>query len=216
MVGQPKATGAVAIVVALAVLVAGGCRTDREVTRPDPVPVTDERLTEALLTDADVPSGFAVADASDALGFEVVPEHACDDAVAGLDPERSATATFRSADGVLENTVAWYPGQGGAVADAYVDLLDDCEQVVVADEGISFTARSLDFGVLSDDTLPIVFVVEQGDAAIEERNVIVMRQGDLVSTIRLDGARPTDLETLDTVVRVALGRLGLLHQDVNP
>jgi hypothetical protein len=213
LVGQPKATGTVATLVALAVLVAGGCRTDREITRPDPVPITDERLAEALLTDAEIPTAFSVAEDAEALGFDIVPEHDCDQRVADLDPERSATATFTSADATLENTIAWYPGQGAAAADAYVDLLDDCEQVVVADEGLSFTARTLDFGVLSDDTLPIVFVLEQGDDAIEERNVIVMRAGDLVSTIRLDGPRPTSLETLDSVVRVAIGKLGLLDQD---
>lgn len=211
--GQPKSTGTVAILVALAVLVAGGCRTDREITRPDPVPITDERLTEALLTDAEIPSAFSVAEDGEPLGFEIVPEHDCDQRVADLDPERSATATFTSADATLENTIAWYPGQGAAAGDAYVDLLEDCEQVVVADEGLAFTARSLDFGVLSDDTLPIVFVLEKGDDAIEERNVIVMRAGDLVSTIRLNGPRPTSLETLDSVVRVAIGKLGLLDQD---
>jgi hypothetical protein len=216
LVGQPKTTGAVAVLVALAVLVAGGCRTDREVTRPDPVPVTDERLTEALITDDDVPSPFTLAEDADPLGFEVVPEHECDDTIADLSPERSVTATFTGADATLENTVAWYPGQGGAVSQAYVDLLDDCKQVVVADEGLSFTVRRLDFGVLSNDTLPIVFVLEQGDGAIEERNVIVMRAGDLVSTIRLDGPRPTSPDLLDAVVRVAIGNLGLLEQDTNP
>ena len=215
--GQPKATGAVAILVAFGLLVAGGCQTDREITRPDPVPITDERLTEALLTDDDVPGPFTLAEDAEPLGFEIVPEHECDDPVAGLSPERSATATFTSADATLENTVAWYPGQGGAAADAYAELLDDCQQVVVGDEGVSFTAQRLDYGVLSDDTLPIVFVLEQGEgAAIEERNVIVMQAGDLVSTIRLDGPRPSSLETLDAVVRVAIGKLGLLDQDARP
>jgi hypothetical protein len=213
LVGQPKATGAVATLVTLAVLVAGGCRTDREITRPDPVPITDERLTEALVTDTEVPSAFSLAEDADPLGFEIVPEHDCDQRVADLEPERSATATFTSADATLEHTVSWFPGQGGAAADAYVDLLGDCQQVVVADENLSFTARSLNFGVLSDDTLPIVFVLEQGEDAIEERNVIVMRAGDLLSTIRLDGPRPSSLETLDAVVRVAIGKLGLLDQD---
>ena len=211
--GQRKATGTVAIVVALGVLVVGGCRTDREITRPDPVPITEERLAEALLTDDEVPTAFSLAEDADPLGFEIVPEHDCDQRVADLDAEHSATVTFTSADATLENTVAWFPGQGPAAADAYIDLLEDCQQVVVAGEGLSFTAQSLNFGVLSDDTFPIVFVLEQGEDAIEERNVIVMRAGDLVSTIRLNGPRPTSLETLDSVVRVAIGKLGLLDQE---
>ena len=57
-----------------------------------------------------------------------------------------------------------------------------------------------------------MFVLEHDDGTIEERNLIVMRAGDLVSTIRLDGPRPTDLVVLDAVTRVAIGNLGLLDQ----
>ena len=96
--------------------------------------------------------------------------------------------------------------------DVYNDLLEDCEQAVVEDAGMRFTTEPLDFGVLSDDTLPLVVVVEHDDGTIEERNLIVMRSGDLISTIRLDGPRPTDLVTLDAVTRVAIGNLGLLDQ----
>ena len=78
---------------------------------------------------------------------------------------------------------------------------------------LSFTTSPLDFGVLSDDTLPLVVVLEHGDGTIEERSVIVMQAEDLISTIRLDGPRPTDLVVLDQVTRVALGNLGLLAQD---
>ena len=35
-----------------------------------------------------------------------------------------------------------------------------------------------------------------------------MRAGDLISTIRLDGPRPSDKVLLDTVTRVAIGNLG--------
>ena len=73
---------------------------------------------------------------------------------------------------------------------------------MVEDAGLPFTTEPLDFGVLSDDTLPLVVVVEHDDGTIEERNLIVMRSGDLISTIRLDGPRPTDLVLLDAVTRV--------------
>jgi hypothetical protein len=213
VVGQRKVGGSLASLVAVAALVAGGCSTGREITRPKPQPITQERLTEALLTDADVPSPYSLAEDAEPLGTEMVPEHDCDDPVAELEPKESATATFTSADATLEHTVSYFPGQGGSVGSAYRELLEDCEQVVVAGEGLSFRASNLDFGVLSDDTLPIVFTMDSEGDAIEERNVIVMRAGDLVSTIRVDGPRPTNLELLDTVTRVAIGNLGLLDQE---
>jgi hypothetical protein len=213
LVGQPKATGAVATLVAVAVLVVSGCQTDREITRPDPQPITAERLAASVLTDTDVPAPFTLDEDAEPLGSEMVPEHECDDRVAGLEPEHSATATFTDPDGTLENTIAWYPGQGGAVNDAYRDLVSDCRQAVVDDAGLSFRTEPLDFGVLSDDTLPMVFVLELEDGTIEERNLIIMQAGDLVSTIRLDGPRPSNLEVLDAVTRVAIGKLGLLDQD---
>ena len=85
--------------------------------------------------------------------------------------------------------------------------------MVVDDAGLSLHDQPLDFGVLSDDTLPLVVVLEHDDGTIEERNVIVIQADDLISTIRLDGPRPTDLVVLDHVTRVALGKLGLLAQD---
>ena len=56
-------------------------------------------------------------------------------------------------------------------------------------------------------------MLEHNDGTIEERNVIVIQADDLISTIRLNGPRPTDLVVLDHVTRVALGKLGLLAQD---
>ena len=211
--GQRKATRAVATLVAVGALVAGGCRTDREITRPDPEPITEERITEALLTDIDVPSPYAPAEDAEPLAAELAPEHECDDAIADLEPEETASATFTGPDATFTNTISWYPGGGGEVAAQYNALLSSCAQVVIADSDTSFKARTLDFGVLSDDTLPIVFVFEFEDGTIEERSVIVMGAGDLISTIRYDGPRPTDLVVLDAVVRVAIGKLGLLDQD---
>ncbi len=212
--GQRKATRAVATLVAVAALVAGGCKTDREITRPDPVPITEERLTEALLTDTDVPPPYVPgAEDAEPLAAELAPEHECDDPLVDLEAEETASATFTGPDATFTNTISWYPGRGDSVGSTYAALLTDCAQVVVADEGISFAARRLDFGVLSDDTLPIVLVFELADGTIEERSVIVLRAGDLVSTIRYNGPRPTDLVVLDAVTRVAIGKLGLLDQD---
>ena len=213
MLGQAKAARAVAISVVALALVAGGCQTDREVTEPDPVPVTSELLAGALLTEEDVPSPYVLAEDHDPVGPELVPEHDCDDRLKDLDPESSEQVVFTGAFTTLANTISYFPGQGAAAADVYVDLINDCSQVVVEDAGLRFTTRPLNFGVLSDDTLPLVVSIEYDDGRIEERNLIIMRAGDLISTIRLDGPRPSDKTLLDTVTRVAIGNLGALEQE---
>jgi len=212
VLGQAKAARAVAIIVVGAAL-AGGCSTDREVTEPDPVPVTADLLTDALLTADDVPSPYVVDEDAEQIGPELLPEHECDDPLKDLDPEESAQVVFTGGSTTLTNTVSYFPGQGGSVVNLYNDLLSDCGQVVVADENLRFTTKHLDFGVLSDNTLPLVVSLEHENGNIEERNLIVMRQGDLISTIRLDGPRPSDKVLLDTVTRVALGNLGELEQN---
>jgi hypothetical protein len=214
VLGQSKAARAVATMVVGGALLASGCQTNREVTRPEPEPVDQELLTEALLTADDVPPPYVLVEDAEPLGPELVTEHDCDDRLKELEPEETTSVTFTGAglDTTLTNTISYYPGQGDQAADVYADLLEDCEQAVVEDAGMQFTTESLDFGVLSDDTLPLVVVVENDDGTIEERNLIIMRAGDLISTIRLDSPRPTDLVTLDAVTRVAIGNLGLLDQ----
>jgi hypothetical protein len=215
VLGQATAARAVAISVVALAFVAGGCQTDREVTEPEPVEVTSERLTDSLLTQEDVPSPYVVAEDADQVGPELIPEHECDDRLKELDVETSEQIVFTTGSTTLTNTVSYFPGQGAAAADVYNDLLSDCSQVVVADQELRFTTKPLDFGVLSDDTMPLVVSIEYDDGRIEERNLIVMRSGDLISTIRLDGPRPSDKVLLDTVTRVALGHLGALSQDTS-
>ena len=213
MLGRSKAARAVAIILVGGMVVAGGCQTDREVTEPDPVEVTDELLAGQLLTDPDVPSPYVIDEDADTVGPELIPEHSCDDRLKDLDPEHTAQVVFTASGTTLTNTISYFPGQGAGVANVYAGLLSECSQVVVSDQDLRFTTRPLDFGVLSDDTLPLVVSIEYDDGRIEERNLIVMRAGDLVSTIRLDGPRPSDKVLLDTVTRIAIGNLGELEQD---
>jgi hypothetical protein len=210
-----KVARAVPALVLAGVLLVGSCSTNRDVTRPDPVPVDEELLAGALLTADDVPPPYELAEGAEPLGPEILPEHECDDALADLEPEDTASVTFTGVGlgTTLTNTISSFPGKGGSVGTAYVDLLNRCKQAVVDDENLRFTAGPLDFGVLSDNTFPLRVVVENDDGTIEERNLIVIRSGDLVSTIRLDGPRPTDLEVLDAVTRVAIGNLGTLTQE---
>ena len=197
-----------------AALALGACRTDRELTEPDPVPVTEELLVAAQLTVDDLPAGFtAAADAGTPISGEIIPEHECDDSLADLEPEESASTDFAGNGVALTDTTAWFPGQGGAVEQLFRDIAALCRQVVVADAGLAIRTSGLDFGVLSDNTLPIRIEVEPNTGAITERDIVLMRQGDLVHVIRLTGPRPSDKGLLDGAVRIAIGRLGLLHDD---
>ncbi|MEO6318437.1 MAG: hypothetical protein ABIP36_06610 [Acidimicrobiales bacterium] len=199
-----------------AALLANACQTDREVTKPEPQPVTEERVSAALLTIADLPDTFTAAEPATSIATDLVPEHECDDAITQLDPEQVATADFTSPGARLTSTVASFPGQGGAVEQLYRDVAEDCAEVVITAANLSLRTRRLDFGVLSDDTLPLQMELEPATGAIEERDLILMREGDVVSLVRLTGPRPSDKELLDTVVRVALGRLGFLAQETSP
>lgn len=205
---NPKAALRAATIVVGLALLATACRTDREVTTPKPVPVTQKRLAAALLTIDDLPSTFEAADEATPIDTDVVPEHECDDAISELDPKETASADFTGGGSVLSSTVAWFPGGGGAVDQLLRDIAADCDQVVVVEDGLSIRIDPLNFGVLSDDTLALKIELEQDATPIEERDVILMREGDLVSLVRLSGPRPSDKQLLDSVVRKAIGRLG--------
>jgi len=202
--------GGVAVAAALALT---ACATDRKVTRPAPVEVTAERVAEALVTEADLPEGYAAVDDDAAFGREVLPEHACDDALAELTPEVEVGQTFRRGEVTVTHVIGWFPGQGPQAEAVLADVGGACAGVVATDTGVAIRAGRLDFGVLSDDVLPIAVEVEAPGAAIEERDLVVVRRGDLVSVLRVSGPRPSDKVLIDGAVRAGLGRLGLLHED---
>jgi hypothetical protein len=197
-----------------AALLFGGCRTDRELTEPKPVPITEELIVGAQLTVDDLPPGFTAVDGPGTpISEDVVPEHECDDRMGDLEPKESASTDFVGNGVELTDTMAWFPGQGGAVEQLFRDIASLCGSVVVADQGLAIRAGALDFGVLSDNTLPIRIEVEPNTGPITERDIVLMRQGDLVHVIRLTGPRPSDKGLLDGAVRIAIGRLGLLYAD---
>lgn len=214
---RPQPTRAIAAILVGAALVLSACNTDRKITKPPPEPVTSQNLEATLLTTADLPDGFTQKEGAGAsISTEIVPEHDCDDAMKGLKPKLAASRDF-SGNGVeLTDITAWFPGQGRAAEQVYRNLASDCAAVVAPNEGLSIRSGALDFGVLSNKTLAIRIEVEPKTGPIVERDLIVMRQGDLVHVIRLLGPRPSDKVLLDTAVRVTIGRLGLLYNDVNP
>ncbi|MGH9274240.1 MAG: hypothetical protein ACRDZU_06305 [Acidimicrobiales bacterium] len=204
----------IAALVLGAALALGGCRTDRELTKPDPIPVTEEVLAAAQLTAEDLPAGFTAVDGPGTpISSEVLPEHECDDALKDLKPEESASTDFTGNGVALTDTMVWFPGQGGAVEQLFRDVAALCSSVVVADAGLAIRTNALDFGVLSDDTLAIRVEVEPDTGPITERDVVIMRQGDLLHVLRTTGPRPSDKSLLDGAVRIAIGRLGLLYAD---
>lgn len=197
-----------------AALALTACSTDRELTEPEPEPVTEERLTAALIEAGDLPEGYVEVDgAGTSIATEVIPEHECDDRLAELEPEEAVSRDFTGTDATVSHAVAWFPGQGGAVEQLFRDIAADCANVVIAEQGLAIRTGGLDFGVLSDNTLPIRIEVEPDTGAITERDIVLMRQGDLVSVIKLTGPRPSDKALLDGAARVAIGYLGLLHDD---
>jgi len=210
---QGKTARAAATIVVGLALVASACQTDRKITEPDPEPITEERLSEALLTLDDLGDAYTPAAEGTPISTEALPEHDCDDAIADLEPKEEVTADFTGAGSTLSSTVAWLPGGGGAAERTFLDVLEDCASVVAPDQGLAMRTRRLDFGVLSDNTLALQIEVEPTTGTIAERDIIVMRSGNLLSVIRLTGPRPSDKVLLDEVVRLALGRLGLLANE---
>jgi hypothetical protein len=215
VLGIPRAALTAITIVACMALLAAGCSTDRKVTEPEPVPVTEKRLVAALLTVEDLNESFTAAAEGTPVNAELIPEHECDDAIKDLEPEEVATADFTSGTVVLNNTIAWFPGNGGAVERIFQELAEDCEAVVVAAEDLSLLTEPLRLGVVSDDMLALTIEAQLANGTIEERNLVLMREGDLLSFVRLSGPRPSDKVLLDEIVRVALGRLGLLADETS-
>ena len=198
--------GALCAFVALA-----GC-TDREVTRPEPVPVTQSRLERATVTFDDLGDPYQRAEPQGGIGVSLV-EHPCDDLLEDLTPRQEAASAASDGEHLLESVVAWFPGQGAAVPDEFRKAADECAEV--SESGAKNAVRSslLDFGALSDDSLAISFEREPTGGPITEDAVVIMRRGDLLSVLRLSGPRPVSRETLDEAARIAIGRLTLLEEE---
>lgn len=197
-----------------AALVLGACATDRELTEPDPIPVTAERLTEALVDADDLTPGYTVVeDKSTPMSTELITEHDCDDRLKDLEPKEEVSRTFAGSDTTFSHTVAYFPGAGVQVERLMREIAADCASLVVDGRKLAIRTGPLDFGVLSDDTFAIRVEVEPDEGTIQERDLILMRAGDLIGVLRLNGPRPSDKALLDGAVRVAIGYLGLVHDD---
>ena len=169
------------------------------------MPVTDKRLTAALLTEDDLP---------DCVHRR---RRGHPDQHASSSPSTSATTPSRTSTRRRSATADFTSGDGGAQQHDRLVPRRRRRRRAGSSATSPRTARPwswptrtcrcarppLDFGVLSDDTLALKVEAELADGTIEERDLILMREGDLVSVVRLTGPRPSDKELLDSVVRVA-------------
>ena len=214
MVHGGGATGARWALVAASGLLVVACGTDRETTRPDPVPVTQARLERSTVTFEDLGDSYRRAEPEGGIGVSVV-EHPCDNLLEELVPREEAASAATDGQQVLESVVAWFPGQGAAVPDQFRAAAAECAEVSESGAENAVRASLLDFGALSDDSLALSFEREPANGPITEDAVVVMRRGDLVSVLRLTGPRPVSRETLDEAARVAIGRLSLLQDETS-
>jgi len=214
VVGKPMTARLIAAIGVGAMLTLGACRTDRELTSPEPVPVTDKLMAGGVVTVEDLPAGWVEAAEATLINTDVIADDPCDDQLKKLDPKESASVDFDLGAVHLSNSVAYFPGGGAAIEQLFRDVAEDCKQVVLADQGLSVRTNALDFGVLSEETIPLRFEFEPDVGPIREFDLILVRDGDIVSIVRLDGPRPSDKTLLDTVVRVSLGRVGVIATQI--
>jgi hypothetical protein len=192
-------------------LALGAC-TDGEVTAPDPLPLTTARLAQATVGVQDLPDDFAQQTAAPGIAAPVVDDHRCDDILETLEPADEVTSAASDGTQTLVSVVARFPGGGGVAEQAFRQAQQTCRSVSTPGGEAAIRAGPLDFGVLSDDTLAIVFEVETLQGRITETAVVVIRRGDLVSVLRLTGPRPVSRTVLDQSTRVAIGRISELAQ----
>jgi hypothetical protein len=205
--------GAALAAAAVAVLtIAAGC-TDREVTRPEPEPITVEGLQAAALEPDDLPGDPTASTSDMSVGSELLDTLECDDLLTGLVPDQEASTQLDTGRVVITSTVAHLPGAGRATTDHYNQVRERCSATVDTAANISVRASRLSFGALTDRTLPIKLELEAPTGPITEIAVIVVREGDLVHVIRATGDRPIDRQLLDSAARAAIGKLSALAID---
>jgi hypothetical protein len=189
---------------------AGACSTNREVTRPDPVEITDELLAKSVLTVGDLPSGWTAVPAPVPFATELLPEDECDDPLAAVEPAHEAAATFALGGVTFTNQIV-HLANGQAYDELVFDMAEDCAELVLDDETAVRTG-AFDFGALTANSLAVKVEVERPSGPIEERDFVVLRRGNLVSILRAVGPRPIDTDVFDTAARRALNRLAALDE----
>jgi hypothetical protein len=213
LLGRRQARSVAALAVGLALVSSAACNTDRKVTEPPPEKITDELLSDQLIKAAAVGAAFTETTADNPIDTEVLKDAGCDDKLKDVEAKAAADATFEGEGVTVINQLAYLPGSGGAFESMLDDIYDDCAKVVVAKKGESIRTLPLQFGSLTDDTKAFKFEIESDDGPIQESDYILIRKGDLVSVVRLDGTRPIDTAITDRAVRQAIGNLGTLDNE---
>jgi hypothetical protein len=197
-----------AAAVAAGMLVVAAC-TDREVTEPDPQPVTQAGVDAAVLSADDLPGG-SDAGPGPGVAAELLPNLPCDDFLADLDPELEASRTLRSAGVEISSTVAWFPDNGAGTANRILEVRSECRRAAEPGTGRQVRADPLRFGALTNRVGSIKLELEPTTGPITEIAVIVARDGDLLHVLRATGERPVSRDLLDTATREAIAKLSAL------
>lgn len=215
MLGRRQARTVAALALVLALAGTTACSTNRDVTEPPPEKVTDKLLAASVLTADDLGDGFTTSKAKAPINTELLDGTKCDDALTKVAPKADASASFQNGDGtVVTNQIAYLPGGGAGNLDSVInDIYDDCSKVVIEAKGESIRTLPLHFGALTDDTKAMKLEIETDDAPIQEHDYILIRRGDLVSVVRVEGTRPLDTQVTDRAVRQAIGNLSTLHNE---
>jgi hypothetical protein len=193
---------------AAGLLVLAAC-TDREVTEPEPEPVTQDRVDAAVLTADDLPNA-SDAGPGPGVATELLPDVPCDDFLTELDPELEASRTLRSAGVEVSSTVAWFPEAGASAANRILEVRSECRRAADRRTGRQVRADPLRFGALTNRVGSIKLEIEPTAGPITEIAVIVAREGDLLHVLRVTGERPVSRDLLDTATREAIAKLSAL------
>jgi hypothetical protein len=214
LLGRRQARTVAGLTLALVLTGTAACSTNREVTTPPPVKVTDKLLAESTLTAEDLGEGFTAAKVDAPINSEILDNTKCDDRLKAIKADADASSAFENGDGVVViNQVAYLPGTAGNMSGLVDDLYDDCSKVDVKKDGVSIRTVPLDFGTLTDSTKAMSIEIESDSGPIQERDYLLMRKGDLVSVVRVEGDRPIDPAIIDRAVRVSIGNLGTLDNE---
>jgi hypothetical protein len=189
----------VAAVTAVACTGSGGPNAGSE-------PVTIGRLAQATVAARDLPDGFRQVLAAPGIEGEVVVDHRCDDAIEELEPAEQVTSAASDGAQTLVSVVAWFPGESARAENAYRRAASSCRSASTPGGSMIVRASPLDLGPISDDVLATLFEVEER-GMIHETAVVLIRRGDLVAVLRLDGPRPVSRRVLDQVTRLGINRL---------
>ena len=179
--------------------------------------LTEAELTAALLTVADLPTGYTAVPASEDDASETEAEGDCQRQFESLsaaegDEAASAKASFGGGGlgSVLEQGLESYEDEGTVEErfDNVVSVLSDCPTFSTIEEDgttTDFTVTALSFPKLGDDTVALAITGTTPDFTIAI-NVAIVRLGRNVMSV-IQGGLTADAAVLEQASRTGLDKL---------